>query len=67
MSYHVFFSFSTGFSKTLRVPKGTFERIWGRIKYTEERPQYACRDRMCGCLDCATCHPGASNEAEEEE
>lgn len=36
MSYHVFFSFSTSFSKTLRVPKGTFERIWGRIKYTEK-------------------------------
>lgn len=36
MSYHVFFSFSTSFSETLRVPKGTLERIWGRIKYTEE-------------------------------
>jgi hypothetical protein len=36
MSYHVFFSFSTSFSKTQRVPKGTLERIWDRIKYTEE-------------------------------
>lgn len=36
MSYHVFFSFSTSFSKPQRVPKGTLERILGRIKYTEE-------------------------------
>jgi hypothetical protein len=37
MSYHVFFSFSTSLSKPQRVPKGTLERIWGRIKYTEEK------------------------------
>jgi hypothetical protein len=36
MSYHVFFSFSTGVSKTLTVPKGTRERIWSEIKLTEE-------------------------------
>lgn len=23
------------------------------------RPQYACADRMCGALDCATCFPSS--------
>ena len=27
MSYHVFFDFSTGLKKSLRVPKGTLNRI----------------------------------------
>lgn len=36
MSYHVFFSFSTRFSKAQRVPKGTLARILDRIKHTEE-------------------------------
>lgn len=36
MSYHVFFSFSTSFSKDQRVAKGTLKRIWGRIDYTEK-------------------------------
>ncbi len=35
MSYSTFFSFSTSFSRTQRVAKGTLERILGRIEYTE--------------------------------
>ncbi len=36
MSYHVFFSFSTGFSLPQRVPKGTHQRILSSIQDTEE-------------------------------
>lgn len=36
MSYHVFFSFSSSFSKPQNVPKGTLKRIWGRINHTQE-------------------------------
>lgn len=36
MSYSTFFSFSTGFSRTLRVKKGTHQRILDRIDYTEK-------------------------------
>lgn len=36
MSYCVFFSFSSSFSATLRVPKGTLAGIWEDITSTEE-------------------------------
>lgn len=36
MSYHVYFSFSTSLRETMRVPKGALDRIWSRIKYTEQ-------------------------------
>ena len=36
MSYHVFFSFSTGLTKPMTVPKGTLERIKSEIALTEE-------------------------------
>lgn len=36
MSFHVFFSFSTGLSKPLKVPKGTRQRILDRIARTEK-------------------------------
>lgn len=35
MSYHVFFAFSSGLTKPIRVPKGTLDRIHKRIAYTE--------------------------------
>ncbi|HRQ87533.1 MAG TPA: hypothetical protein PLA50_01975 [Bacteroidia bacterium] len=36
MSYHVYFSFSTSFSRPQRVPKGTLARIWEDIEETEK-------------------------------
>ena len=36
MSYHVFFSMSTGLSSPITVPKGTLERILERVHFTEE-------------------------------
>jgi hypothetical protein len=36
MSYHVFFSFSTGFSCDQRVPKGTLQTILEQIEHVEE-------------------------------
>lgn len=36
MSYHVFFSMSTGLSKPITVPKGTLDRILERVHLTEE-------------------------------
>lgn len=36
MSYHVLFSFSTGLAKTIRVPKGTNERITRHVANLEQ-------------------------------
>lgn len=36
MSYHVFFSFSTGFTKSLKCPKGTYAQIKKHVKDIEE-------------------------------
>ncbi len=35
MSYHVFFDFSTGLSKSIRVPKGTKARIAAHVQHLE--------------------------------
>lgn len=35
MSDHVYFEFSTGFSKPVQVPKGTLNLIWNSIQHTE--------------------------------
>lgn len=33
-----------------------------------KRKPYSCADRMCGALDCLTCHPeGEVNESEMED
>jgi hypothetical protein len=35
MSYHVYFAFSTGLSKPLRVPEGTLADLWSKIERVE--------------------------------
>jgi hypothetical protein len=36
MSYHVFFSFSSGLAKTMRAPKGTRAAIWQHVEEVEK-------------------------------
>lgn len=38
---------------------------YGCGEETRCRPRYACTDRMCGALDCQTCHPGNHDEEAE--
>ena len=37
MPFHVYFAFSTGLSKAIRVPKGTFERCLNHVKDVEKK------------------------------
>ena len=39
----------------------------GRPEPPPKKRRYACRDRMCGALDCDNCYPGGEDRDEEEE
>jgi hypothetical protein len=67
MSYHVFFSFSSGLAKPLHCPPGTLAGILGHIRHVEEvlhlkteqymenAPHWVHRDRFEGIDDAIVC------------